>query len=172
MDCSPPDSSIYEIFQARILEWVAIFSSREFSQPRDRICTSPPVSPSLQADSLKLEPLRKPPNAEDPGSIPGLGRSLGKGHGNPLQYSYLENSMDKGAWWVTVHVVSKSGQDWVTLTFMQTSRSDYSSLVSQFTILLFLKNITIFIKQIKTNTQIKAVFPSLLSFCFVYILFW
>ena len=36
-------------------------------------------------------------------SIPGLGRSPGEGHGNPLQYSCLENSMDRGAWRVTVH---------------------------------------------------------------------
>ena len=47
-------------------------------------------------------------NAEDPGSIPGLGRSLGEGNGNPLQYSYLENSTDTGAWWTTVHGVAKS----------------------------------------------------------------
>ena len=38
-------------------------------------------------------------NAEDPGSIPGLGRSPGEGNGNPLQYSCLENPMDGGAWW-------------------------------------------------------------------------
>ena len=37
-------------------------------------------------------------NAGDLGSIPGLGRSLGGGHGNPLQYSCLENAMDRGAW--------------------------------------------------------------------------
>ena len=37
-------------------------------------------------------------NAGDPGSIPGLGRSPGEGNGNPLQYSYLENPMDGGAW--------------------------------------------------------------------------
>ena len=37
------------------------------------------------------------------GSIPGLGRSPGGGHGNPLQYSCLENPMDRGAWWATVH---------------------------------------------------------------------
>ena len=35
--------------------------------------------------------------------IPGLGRSLGEGNGSPLQYSCLENSMDRGAWWATVH---------------------------------------------------------------------
>ena len=46
--------------------------------------------------------------AGDPGSIPGLGRSPGEGNGNPLQYPYLENSMDRGAWWATVHGVLKS----------------------------------------------------------------
>ena len=47
-------------------------------------------------------------NAEDLGSIPGLGRSPGEGNGNPLQYSCLENSMDRGAWQATVHGVTKS----------------------------------------------------------------
>ena len=44
----------------------------------------------------------------DPGSIPGSGRSLGEGHGNPFQYSYLEHSMDRGAWQAAVHGVAKS----------------------------------------------------------------
>ena len=47
-------------------------------------------------------------NAGDPGSIPGSGRSPGEGHGNPLQYSCLENPMDRGAWRATVHGVTKS----------------------------------------------------------------
>ena len=47
-------------------------------------------------------------NAGDLGLIPGLGRSPGEGNGNPLQYSCLENSMDRGAWWATVHGVAKS----------------------------------------------------------------
>ena len=47
-------------------------------------------------------------NAGDLGSIPGLGRSPGEGNGNPLQYSCLENPMDGGAWWATVHGVAKS----------------------------------------------------------------
>ena len=47
-------------------------------------------------------------NAEDPGSIPGWGRSPGEGNGNPLQYTCLENPMDGGAWWATVHGVAKS----------------------------------------------------------------
>ena len=47
-------------------------------------------------------------NVRDLGSIPGLGRSPGEGHGNPLQYCYLENSMNRGAWWATVREVVKS----------------------------------------------------------------
>ena len=50
-------------------------------------------------------------NAEgikDAGSIPGLGRSSGGGHGNPLQYSRLENPIDRGAWRATVHRVPHS----------------------------------------------------------------
>ena len=47
-------------------------------------------------------------NAGDLGSIPGLGRSPGEGHSNPLQYSCLENPMDGGAWRTTVHGVAKS----------------------------------------------------------------
>ena len=44
----------------------------------------------------------------DMGSVPGSGRCPGGGNGNPLQYSCLENSMDRGAWWATVHRVAKS----------------------------------------------------------------
>ena len=47
-------------------------------------------------------------NARDPDSIPGFGRSPGEGNGNPLQYFCLENSMDRGIWWATVHGVTKS----------------------------------------------------------------
>ena len=47
-------------------------------------------------------------DTRDLGSIPGLGRSPGGRYGNPLQYSCLENPMDRGAWWATVHGVAKS----------------------------------------------------------------
>ena len=57
-------------------------------------------------------------NAGDLGSIPGSGRSPGEGNGNPLQYSCLENPMDRGAWWATVHGVAKS----------QTRLNDFTSL--------------------------------------------
>ena len=53
---------------------------------------------------------RKDPTCDtaDTGSIPGSGRSSGGGHGIPLQYSCLENPMDREAWWATVHRVTKS----------------------------------------------------------------
>ena len=47
-------------------------------------------------------------DAGDPDSISGWGRSPGEGNGNPLQYSCLENLMDRGAWWATIHGVTKS----------------------------------------------------------------
>ena len=53
-------------------------------------------------------------NAGDQGSVPGLGRSPGGGNGDPLQYSYLENPMDRGAWWATVQGVTRVGHDLVT----------------------------------------------------------
>ena len=56
-------------------------------------------------------------NAGDLGLIPGLGRSPGEGNGNPLQYSCLENPMDRGAWWATVHGVTKSWTRLSNFTF-------------------------------------------------------
>jgi len=44
----------------------------------------------------------------DTGLTPGSERSLGRRHGNPLQYSYLENPLDRGAWWATAHRVAQS----------------------------------------------------------------
>ena len=60
----------------------------------------------------------------DVGSIPGSGKSPGGGHGHPLQYSCLENSMDIGAWWATVHRVAKSR---TRLKRLGTHRGIYSS---------------------------------------------
>jgi len=53
-------------------------------------------------------------NAGHPGLIPGSGRSPGEGNGNPLQYSYLENPMDRGAWQATVHGVARVGHNLAT----------------------------------------------------------
>ena len=53
--------------------------------------------------------VKNPPvNAGDTSSIPGFGRALGGGNGNPLQSSCLENPMDRGAWWVMVYKVAKN----------------------------------------------------------------
>ena len=60
---------------------------------------------------MTLEVKNLPANAgdiRDVGSVPGSGRSPGEGNGNPLQCSCLENPMDRGVWWATVHRVAKS----------------------------------------------------------------
>ena len=62
--------------------------------PRDAVVKNPPANTG---------------DARDAGSIPGRGRSLGIGNGNVLQYSCLENSMDRGAWQATVHGVERVG---------------------------------------------------------------
>ena len=66
------------------------------------------------ASQVILVVKNKPANAEDVRDavlIPELGRCPGDGHGNPLQYSCLENPVDRGDWQVTVHGVAKSGHD-------------------------------------------------------------
>ena len=69
------------------------------------------TSPKEKASQVTLVVKNLPSNAgdlRDVRSISGSGRSPGGGHGNPLQYSYLENPMDKGAWQATVYEVAKS----------------------------------------------------------------
>ena len=61
-----------------------------------------------KASLVALVAKNPPANAEDLGSIPGWGRSPGGGNGNPLQYSCLDNPMDRGTWQATVHGVAKS----------------------------------------------------------------
>ena len=56
---------------------------------------------------VKKKKFLLPKNAGDVGLILGSGRSPGEGNGNPLQYSCLENTMDRGAWWAMVHGVAK-----------------------------------------------------------------
>ena len=55
-------------------------------------------------------------NAGDLGSTPGSERSPGERNGNPIQYSWLENSMDRGAWQAIVHELQRVKHDWVTIT--------------------------------------------------------
>ena len=60
-------------------------------------------------------------NAEDLGSIPGLGRYPGGGHGNPFQYSCLGNPMDRAAWWATIHgVTNYPNCKWIKCTNQKT----------------------------------------------------
>ena len=95
MDCSPLGSSFHGIFQARVLEWGAIAFSAEAVQTY--ITEDFPGGSDSKASACNAG-----------GSIPGLGTSPGKGNGNPLQYSCLENPMNGGARQDTVHGVTKS----------------------------------------------------------------
>ena len=85
MDCSLPGFSVHGIFQARVLEWVAI------SFPR-LVTISLNLIFCIGGSDGKASAY----NAGVPGSIPESGRSPGEGNGNPLQYSCLGNSMDRG----------------------------------------------------------------------------
>ena len=100
MDCSPPGFSVHGISQARILEWAVLPFSRGSSQLREGF---PSGSDGKESGC----------NAGDPDSIPGLGRSSGEENGYPLQYSCLENPMDRGAWWASVDGVANG---WPQLT--------------------------------------------------------
>ena len=71
-------------------------------------------------DSQVVVVVKNPPanagDIRDSGFISGLGRSPGGGNGNPLQYSYLGNPMDRGAWWAAVHGVSNESDTTATFT--------------------------------------------------------
>jgi len=68
----------------------------------------------------------------DAGSVPGSGRSSGGGNDNPLQYSWLENPMDRGAWRATVHGLQRVGHDWVTKHILHTGKLNFLYLSSCF----------------------------------------
>ena len=108
----------------RILGWVVYLSSRGSSWPRNqtrvsciagRFFTSWATKEAHLVDVEKcqwLDYFSPACNAGDLGSISGSGRSPGERNGNLLQYSCLENPMDRGAWWASVHRVAKS-QTWL-----------------------------------------------------------
>ena len=112
------------ILQAGILEWVSMPSSRGSSQPRDQTqvsciagkfftvwaTTETYIGSQIlyHRGSRWLSGKESACSAGDTSSVPGSGRSCGGGHGNPLQYSCLENPMDRGGWWTTDHRVTKS----------------------------------------------------------------
>ena len=137
MDCSLPGSSVHGIFQAIVLEWIAISFSRGSSWPRDQTQLSHIVDRRLTIWATMEVPYLYTTtyyiyvsiyvytciyiylfidcfvaydfpggsdstvsayNVGDQGPIPGSGRSPGEGSGTPLQYSCLENPMDRGTW--------------------------------------------------------------------------
>ena len=156
MDHSLPGSSIHGILQARILEWVAMCSSRGSSQhwqvgslplvPPGKQSNESPTIKSLRPSKLELwksssflsflwegellwyncypvcgmvAQLVKNLPAMQKTQVQSLGWKdpVGEGNDNPLQYSYLENPIDKAAWQATVHEVQRVGHNWVTNTF-------------------------------------------------------
>ena len=92
------DSLPWQCRRHQVNSWL-----RKFPWRRDRLPT--PVSLGFPGDSDGQESTC---NEGELGSVPGLGRSPGGGHGNPLQYSCLEIPMDREAWWASVHGVAKS----------------------------------------------------------------
>ena len=127
-DCSPPGSSVHRFLQARILEWVAIpftggifltqGSNSDLLHWRQILYH---LSYQGSPDGFSGKKKNPPSNTgvpRDMGLIPGSGRSSGGGNGNPLQYSSLQNAMNRGAWQITVLGVTWS-QTWLKRLSMQ-----------------------------------------------------
>ena len=118
IDGSPPGSAIPGILLARTLEWVAISFSKRSQNQLIVISGRHEKGEGWKIAKMVLNILKCFPcssvgkesacNAGDPGSIPESGRAPGEGNGNPLQYSCLENPMDGGSRWATVHGVARS----------------------------------------------------------------
>ena len=97
MDGSPPGSSVHGILQARILEWAAMPSCRGSSQTTDGTWVSCTAGRFFtQWDTW-----------EAPALCTHIYIYMGEGNGNPFQYSCLENSVDRGAWWAAIHGVAQ-----------------------------------------------------------------
>ena len=104
ISCKGPSSKYWKLCRL----YTICFSTTQF-------CLVVPQLPQTGASPVVLGVKNPPANAgdlKDTGSIPGSGRSPGGGHSSPLQYICLENPMDKGDWWATVHRVTKS-QTWL-----------------------------------------------------------
>ena len=86
-------------------EWLSLLQRQMESWA---VYGSLPETMGFPSGSVVKAPLASAGDAGDKGLIPGLGSSPGGGNGSPLQYSCLENSMDRGAWWATVHGVTKN----------------------------------------------------------------
>ena len=94
----------------------AIFGSQDYWYLEKKVCVcwgrKDSITYSTSGLVQWLSSKRCSCSAGDMGSIPESGRSPGGGHGNSLQHSCLENAIDRGAWWATVHTVTKS-QTWL-----------------------------------------------------------
>ena len=98
------------LFQVRFFSMWSMFHSRCLRQKTI-------LKNTIKLWSSLVAQIKNPPaNAGDAGSIPGLGRSPGEGNGNPLQYSCLENSTERGAWRATVHGIPKRQCYQISLT--------------------------------------------------------
>ena len=150
MNCSLLGSFVHRISQEWLLEWVAISLSKGSSWPRGQTCVSCIAGrffhcwanrETQRHNDVFLSYTRGFPggsdskvsayNAGDLGLIPGPGRSPGEGNGNPLRYSCLENPMGGGAWWATVHGVTKNRtrpSDFTSLSYRQMSNIGISEL--------------------------------------------
>ena len=91
-------------------------------------------------------------NAGDLGSIPGLGRSAGEGHGNPLQYCCLENLMERRPWWATAHGVTKS---WTWLSDITIPRSTWGSALGK------LPEVAVFVFRTRSSSDAPSCFTEL-----------
>ena len=125
MDCSPPGSSIHGMFQARILEWVAISFSKGTSWPRGS---------NLRLLHCRQMPYRLSHKGSHRNTLIEYANSranerlhfhfslscFGEGNGNPLQYSCLENPRHGGTWWAAVYGVAQS---WTRLKWLSSSSS-------------------------------------------------
>ena len=110
MGCSPPGSSVHGILQEGILGWVSISSLGTSLSILSKLASASifAQTPFCWGFPGGSDGKESACNAGHPGSIPGSGRSPGEGNGNPLQYSCLGNSMDRGAWQAIVHGVTES----------------------------------------------------------------
>ena len=97
------------LFEAQIgIQYVSTFKNIRSLSLSLSLCVCVCVCVCIYVALVVKNPPPKAGDSRDTGSIPGSGRSPGEGNGNPLQYSCLGNSMDRGAWRVTVHLVAKS----------------------------------------------------------------
>ena len=106
----PPLSQIYHVCVTWFSPWALLPSNHTHSLSaliQSLGCKYQSPTDSSEGFPGGSDPKESACNAGDLGSLPEQGSSSERGHGNPLQYSCLENSMDRGAWWATLHGVVK-----------------------------------------------------------------